>query len=137
MGDDDNEFQKYVEATAKYGRTPTGLKVDYSHANFINCMESCINQLTEQIRTKGRSRSTSQRSKGQAMAPTDLTEYSANSDEIRNIFALSAKHYDSKDQLDHSEQIRRWELEAQKLIARAPSRKRDKLQKVHDNWVQS
>jgi hypothetical protein len=92
-----------------------------------------IDQMTEQFRTKGRSSSTSQRSEGRARAPTDLTEYSANSDEI---FALSTKDDDSKDQLDRSEQIRSWELEAQKLIARAPSRKREKLQKVHDNWVQ-
>jgi hypothetical protein len=71
------------------------------------------------------------------MAPTDLTEYSANSDEIWKIFALSTKDEDSKDQLDRSEQIRCWELEAQKLIARAPSRKRDNYQKVHDNWARS
>ncbi len=161
MDDDDDEFQRYVEATAKYGRTPTGLKFNhYSNADFvkrrdsritahaesyadykrilaIDRMKSCADQLTEQIRTEGRSRSTSQRSEGRATAPTDLTEYSANSYEIRKIFALSAKHDDSKDQLDRPEQIRRWELEAQKLIARAPSRKRDKLQKVRDNWAQS
>jgi hypothetical protein len=93
--------------------------------------------LTEQIHTDGRSRSTSQRSEGRATAPTDLTEYSANSDKIQKIFALSAKPDDSTEPLDRSEQIRRWELEAQKLIARAPSRKRDKLQKVHDNWARS
>jgi hypothetical protein len=36
MADDDNKFHKYVEATAKYGRTPTGLKFDhYTNADFI------------------------------------------------------------------------------------------------------
>jgi hypothetical protein len=161
MDDDDDEFQRYVEATAKYGRTPTGLKFDhYSNADFvkrrdsriaahaesyadykrimaIDSMKSRIDQSTEQTRTVRRSRSTSQRSEGRATALTDLTEYSANSDEIRKIFALSAKPDDSKDQINRSEQIQRWELDAQKLIARAPSRKRDKLQKVHDNWAQS
>jgi hypothetical protein len=106
MDDDDDEFQRYVEATAKYGRTPTGLKFDhYSNADFVKRRDSRIaahaesyadykrikaidsmkrhsDQLTEQIRTEGRSRSTSQRSEGRATAPTDLTEYSANSDEI-------------------------------------------------------
>jgi hypothetical protein len=33
MDDDDDEFQRYVEATAKNGRTPKGLKFDhYSNA---------------------------------------------------------------------------------------------------------
>jgi hypothetical protein len=96
-----------------------------------------IDRMIKQLRTEGRSRSMSQRSEGRAMAPTKLTEYSANSDEIRKIFALSTKDNNSKDQLDRSEQIRRWELEAQKMIARAPSRKQDKLQKVHDNWARS
>jgi hypothetical protein len=96
-----------------------------------------IDQMTKQLRTDRRSRSTLQRSEGRAAAPTDVTEYSANLDEIQKIFALSTKDDDPKDQRDSSEQIRRWELEAQKLIARAPSRKRDKLQKVHDNWAQS
>jgi hypothetical protein len=103
----------------------------------IDSMKSRSDQLTKQTRIEERSRSTSQRSEGRATAPTDLTEYSANSDEIRKIFALSAKPDDSKDQIDRFEQIRRWELEAQKLIARAPSRKRDKLQKVRDNWARS
>ncbi len=36
MDDDDDEFQRYVEATAKYGRTPTGLKFDhYSNTDFF------------------------------------------------------------------------------------------------------
>ncbi len=154
MDDDDDEFQKYVEATAKYGRTPTGLKFDhYSNADFIKRRDSpisaqkesmadykrimAIDQMTKQLRTERRSRSTLQRSEGRATAPTNLTEYSANSDKIRKMFALSTKDDDSKDQLDRSEQIRQWEHEAQKLIARAPSRKRDKLQKVHDNWARS
>jgi hypothetical protein len=154
MADDDDKFCKYVKTTAKYSRTPTGFKFDhYTKADFIKRKESrisaqkesmadykcimAIDRMTEQLHTKGRSRSTSQRSEGRAMAPTDLTEYSANLDEIRKIFALSTKDDDSKDQLDRSEQIRRWELEAQKMIARAPSRKRDKLQKVHNNWAQS
>jgi hypothetical protein len=88
MDDDDDEFQRYVEATAKYGRTPTGLKFDhFSNADFIkrresritahaesyadykrilaiDSMKSCVNQLTKQIRTEGRSRSTSHRSEG-------------------------------------------------------------------------
>jgi hypothetical protein len=152
MDDDDGEFQKYVQATAKYGPTPTGLKFNhYSNADFIKCRDSCIsarkesmahythimaiNQMTKQLCTNRRSKSTSQRSEGRAMAPTNLTEYSTNSDEIWKIVALSTKDDNSKDQLDRSEQIRRWELEAQKLIARAPSRKRDKLQKVHYNWA--
>jgi hypothetical protein len=43
MDDDDDEFQRYVEATAKYGRTPTGLKFDhYSNADFIKRRDSCI-----------------------------------------------------------------------------------------------
>ena len=106
MDDDDDEFQRYVEATAKYGRTPTGLKFDhYSNADFIkrrdsriaahaesyadynrilaiDSMKSRSDQLTEQIRTEGRSRTTSHRSEGRATTLTDLTEYSANSDEI-------------------------------------------------------
>jgi hypothetical protein len=102
MDDDDDEFQRYVEATAKYGRTPTRLKFDhYSNADFIKRRNSrvsahsesiadykcilAIDQMTGQPRTDGRSWSTSQRSEGPAMAPTDLTEYSANSDEIRKI----------------------------------------------------
>jgi hypothetical protein len=41
MDDDDDEFQRYVEATAKYGRTPTGLKFDhYSNADFIKRRDS-------------------------------------------------------------------------------------------------
>ncbi len=88
MDDDDDEFQRYVEATAKYGRTPTGLKFDlYSNADFvkrrdsriaahtesyadykcilaIDRMKSCSDQLTEQVRTEGRSRTTSHRSEG-------------------------------------------------------------------------
>jgi hypothetical protein len=160
MADEANFFRPRLTTAEKdeIPRTPTGLKFDhYSNADFvkhrdsriaahtesyadykrimaIDSMKSRIDQSTEQTWTDQRSRSTSQRSEGRATAPTDLTEYSANSDELRKIFALSAKPDDSKDQIDRSEQIRRWELEAQKLIARAPSRKRDKLQKVHDNW---
>jgi hypothetical protein len=113
MDDDDDEFQRYVEATAKYGRTPTGLKFDhYSNADFIKRMnsrasarsesithykgildiermKSRVDQLTEQILTGRHSRSTLHRSEGRASTPTDLTEYSANSDEIRKSFALS------------------------------------------------
>jgi DNA primase len=106
MDDDDDEFRKYVEATTKYGRTPTGLKFDHyssaiathaeSYANYkrlmaLDSMKRRSDQLTEQTRTEGRSRSASQRSEGRATAPTDLTEYSANSDEIRKIFAPSTE----------------------------------------------
>jgi hypothetical protein len=51
--------------------------------------------------------------------------------QIQNIFVQSEK--DSQDPEDHSDQIRLWELEAKKLIAQAPSQKRDRLQKVCDN----
>jgi hypothetical protein len=129
MNNDDDEFQRYVEATAKYGRIPMGLKFDhYSNADFVKRRDSCIaahaesyadykrilaidsmksrvDHLTEQIRTEGRSRSTSHRSEGRVTTPTDLTEYSTNLDEIQKIFALSTKRDDSKDQLDRPEQI--------------------------------
>jgi hypothetical protein len=43
MDHDDDEFQRYVEATAKYGRTPTGLKFDhYSNADFVKRRDSRI-----------------------------------------------------------------------------------------------
>ena len=35
MDSDDDEFQKYVEATANYGRTPTGLTFDHQSGALI------------------------------------------------------------------------------------------------------
>ncbi len=65
MDDDDDEFRTYVEATANYGRTPTGLTFDHhsgaliathaeSYANYkrlmaMDSMKRRSDQLTEQI----------------------------------------------------------------------------------------
>jgi hypothetical protein len=50
MDDNNDEFQRYVEATAKYGRNPTGLKFDhYTNADFIKRMNSRASARAESI----------------------------------------------------------------------------------------